>query len=304
MEKVQVNGYAKINLALDIVGKREDGYHEVDMLMNTLALHDVITLEKRDSGIEVHCEGAELPEGEGNIAWRAAALMQKTWPHIGGVSIRIRKRIPVAAGLAGGSADAAAVLEGINQLYDIGASGEELEALAPGLGADVAFSLRKGTARARGIGERLTTLMPLRTLPVLLVKPDISVSTAGVYGQVRLDTLGERVGIDRICDLLKEGAYQDLQENCFNVLEPVTVSMHPEIAEIEAWIRRENPLLCMMSGSGPTVFAIFEDGKQANAMYDACRSRWENCEVILTGTYDGVSDISTSRWEDLCWKTD
>ena len=300
MKQVTVNGYAKINPVLNIKGRYQNGYHEVDMLMNTLELHDTVEMEAIPEGIETVCEGAELPAGEGNIAWRAAALMQETFPEVGGVRIRIQKRIPVAAGLAGGSADAAAVLEGMAALYLPGLSKEKLIQLAPRLGADVAFSLMKGTARAQGIGEVLTGLSPLPRLWTVLVKPDVAVSTKEVYERYDAQEAVERREVEKALSVLESGLFGRLQEVCFNVLEPVTVKLHPEIRRIEEMMKAYGPLLCQMSGSGPTVFALFDDRKAAGALYHACKQQWDTYDVILTATYDGVSVLSTDGLEELC----
>ncbi|MDO5696102.1 MAG: 4-(cytidine 5'-diphospho)-2-C-methyl-D-erythritol kinase [Eubacteriales bacterium] len=283
MTMITVRGHAKINLALDVCSRRTDGYHEVDMLMCSLDLHDTITLRPTDGDITVQVEGTALPTGRENIAYRAAALFRDRFA-TGGVKMNIRKRIPVAAGLAGGSADAAAVLAGMAALYEPTMPQRTWAVLAPELGADVAFAIRRGTARATGIGTTLKDLPHIGGLPVLLVKPPVGVSTAETYRQFDAGFPDVRPDIETMMEKLKTGELNGLSRYAANVLEPVTMAHHPRIQEIKNVLQSSNPVLCLMSGSGPTVFALYGDQATAEKMYVAAGKLWKDCEVLLTST--------------------
>ncbi|NLG83626.1 MAG: 4-(cytidine 5'-diphospho)-2-C-methyl-D-erythritol kinase [Firmicutes bacterium] len=250
---------AKINLSLDVRGRRPDGYHELDTVFQSLALHDTVILRPARTGIEVVCDSREIPCGPQNLAYRAAAVGQKIYGVDHGVHIILQKRIPVGAGMGGGSADAAAVLQALPTLWGLPALPEErLHALARELGADVPFCLLGGTARGRGIGDLLEPLPPLTGLEVLLVKPAVCLSTAEVYA--RLDPariVHPEMGaiVEAICrrDLLTLGRLAG------NVLEAPAREMAPEIEEIKAALRAAGAAVALMTGSGPTVFGLAEE---------------------------------------------
>ena len=253
---LKIEGKAKINLTLDILGKRPDGYHEVSMIMQSIALHDTLSLEKRREGIGLKINVPWMKADESNLVWKAAALVQERCGLKGGVNIRLTKRIPVAAGLAGGSADAAAVLRGMDRLYGLGLSDEELCALGAELGSDIPFCLMGGTMLSTGRGEVLRRLKGMPTAWVVLAKPRVSVSTAWAYQNY------DEQGAERHPDnaLVEQKIIaQDLKEMApllCNVLESVTIKKYEVIERYKQLMLEKGALMSMMSGSGPTVFGL------------------------------------------------
>lgn len=261
---VKERAYAKINLGLDVLRKRPDGYHEVKMIMQTVDICDELTLEKREEpGIALRIEGAGLPADETNLAYRAAALLAEKKELGEGVSITLKKRIPIAAGMAGGSADAAAVLRGMNELFGLGYSVEELKKLGVTLGADVPYCIEGGTMLSEGIGEILTPLSPPPPCHLVVAKPDIDVSTAFVYGHLRADKLSFHPDIDGMADALFRGDLKGITDRLGNVLETVTEREYPVIGRLKQKMRGTGAENALMSGSGPTVFGIYTDPEKA-----------------------------------------
>lgn len=282
MDSLVLNANAKINLSLDVLGKRQDGYHEIRMIMQSISLHDEVFIGISKDGVEVTCNKPWIPSGDKNIAYKAAALLMKKYQISKGVKIRINKNIPAAAGLAGGSTDAAAVLKGMNTLFSLGISNDELMILGKEIGADVPFCLMGGTALAEGIGEKLTCLSPLYDMSVVLVKPRISVSTAWVYSNLDLEKITSRPDTDFLVNAIEKKNILKLAQNMRNVLEDVTVSKYPVINEIKDVLVKNGALGSMMSGSGPTVFGIFEDKQSAKKAYSTLRNgKWE-CYIAET----------------------
>ena len=259
--------YAKINLSLDILGTLPNGYHEVRMIMQSLQLHDTVTLKiTAATGITMTCSDASLPVDEHNLAYRAAALFCNTYQIAEGIELHLEKKIPVAAGLAGGSSDAAAVLRGLNEMYGHPATAEELAALGVKLGADLPYCLMLGTALSEGIGERLTTLPAAPDCHCLLVKPAAGASTKQIYTDY--DALVQTTNIkhpvtDALLSALSSGSYHTLVSGLCNVLEPVTMRLVPDIAAIKETLQSLDADGVLMSGSGPTVFALFSDLEKA-----------------------------------------
>ncbi len=277
MNKLTMEAPAKINLGLDVLRRRPDGYHDLRMVMQTISLKDELVLTKTEEPgifltVESEREG-ELPADNKNLAYRAAALLRREFPQLGGVRIQLKKRIPIAAGLAGGSTDAAATLLGINRLFDLGLSLPELQKRGVTLGADIPYCLMKGTALAEGIGERLTRLPKAPACHVLLAKPDVSVSTAWVYQNLHLTEDTVHPDIDEMMRCLAEGNLTKLCACLGNVLETVTIPAHPVIARIKAQMREAGALGALMSGSGPTVFGLFDSREKAE---DCRRAILEN----------------------------
>lgn len=274
-----VKAHAKINLALDVLGTRPDGYHELETIMQTLELHDELEITAAPD-ITLAVQGADLPAGPENLAYRAAALLRERAGHAGGAEIRLAKRIPLAAGLAGGSADAAAVLRGLNELWHLGLGPAELAAWGAEIGSDVPFCLYGGTALVRGRGEAVTPLRDLPPLGVVLVKPPFGVSTAEVYR--RYDTLANPPypGCKRMLAAAKRGDAAGLAACLINSLEPVTMSLHPVIDTIKRELSAAGALGVLMSGSGPTVFGLFEN--RAAAVRAAGMIRQEDYWVAAT----------------------
>lgn len=260
---ITVEGNAKINLTLDILGKRPDGYHEVAMVMQSIGLHDTLTLSKISSGIELTLDVPGLEADERNLAWRAARLLLDGEGVKGGVRIALTKRIPIAAGLAGGSADAAAVLRGVNALYELGLTQAELCAYGAKLGSDIPFTIVGGTMLATGRGEVLEALDPVPPFWVVLAKPKISVSTAWAYK--RYDEQGAEQHPDNaaIIQAIAKCDRAGIASLLCNVLERVTIKQYPVIAAYKEWMMEKGALASMMSGSGPTVFGLFSAEEEA-----------------------------------------
>jgi 4-diphosphocytidyl-2-C-methyl-D-erythritol kinase len=281
MEKINMKCPAKINLSLDILGKRSDGYHELRMIMQSIDLVDELFLEKTNNGIGIYCDNIAVPTDQTNICYKVAKKLFDKYSIKGGINIKIIKRIPVAAGLAGGSTDAAGLIEGINSLYELGMSNEEMFKLGLSVGADVPFCLLKGTALAEGIGEILT---PLKTLEAwcVIAKPSIAVSTASVFQDYRSDEVLHHPNTELLIRLVNEGDLPKLAENMINVLESVTIKRHEIIYHIKNIMREYEALGSLMSGSGPTVFGIFDNKADAEKCYHRLSDYLD--EVYLTKT--------------------
>lgn len=261
-DRLELKAYGKINLGLDVVRKREDGYHEVRMIMQTVNLHDRITMEKTEAaGIRTETNLPYVPDGEGNLAYRAAKLLADEFNLADGVSIKIRKFIPVAAGMAGGSTDAAAVLVGMNRLFGLGLTKKELMKRGVKLGADVPYCIMRGTALSEGIGEILTELPAAPQCHVVLAKPQVSVSTKAVYGKLRVNELKpeEHPDIDGMAAAIRAKDLDGIIARLGNVLETVTIPDHPEIGTIKEILLENGAEGALMSGSGPTVFGIYKN---------------------------------------------
>lgn len=263
MNIVEMKAYAKVNLGLDVVRRLDNGYHEVKMIMQAVDIFDTITLQKADAGIALTADSTQVPCDENNLIYKAAALMKKTY-HIGeGVAIHLKKRIPVAAGMAGGSTDAAAVLKGMNQLFSLDLKKEELMTLGLTLGADVPYCIMGGTALACGIGEKLTALPDIPRCYILVAKPDLAVSTKYVYENLNLSGIATHPDIDGMVHAISKGNMQGIVKRMSNVLESVTETKYPVIAQIKKYMVNNGALMALMSGSGPTVFGIYNSEKDA-----------------------------------------
>lgn len=282
MNSIELNARAKINLSLDVVGKRPDGYHDIRMIMQTVSLRDRVYLEIIPKGIEIGSDCRWIPSNSDNIAYKAADLLIKEYNISSGVRIRIKKEIPVAAGLAGGSSDAAAVLKGMNILFKLGISEPDILSLGKRIGADVPFCIKGGTMLAEGIGEVLTDLGSLPGLDIVLVKPKISVSTAWVYKNLDLGNVTNRPDTSLLLAAIKENKIDVIAQNMKNVLESVTVKKYAVIEEIKNRLVRCGAAGSMMSGSGPTVFGIFRDKNSALKAVEYLKcDRW-NCYYTET----------------------
>lgn len=283
MREIKLKARAKINLSLDVLRKRPDGYHEVKMIMQTLALHDVVKVNVTDEGIRIHCNSPWVPNDDQNIAYKAAVLMIQHFKIQKGVSIDIDKRIPVAAGLAGGSSNAAAVLKAMNELFSLGIQDKELMSIGKTIGADVPYCIKGGTMLSEGIGEILSPLDSMPEIPILLIKPKIGVSTGWVYKNLQADKIQSRPMTDDLIQAISKKDMGMLSSNMKNVLEGVTIPKHPIIQEIKEKLLSLGASGSMMSGSGPTVFGIFETQEVAKKAWEDTHedSRWES---ILTHT--------------------
>ncbi len=257
--------YAKINLGLDVIRRREDGYHEVKMIMQTVSLYDVLTFEKAAAGITVTTDKDELPGDENNLVYKAAKLLTETYRVKEGVRIELRKNIPMAAGMAGGSTDAAAVFHGMNELFGLGMTEQEMCRLAVKIGADVPYCIQGGTALAEGIGEILTKLPDLPDCPLLIAKPDIEVSTKYVYENLHAEELRRHPDMDGMRKAVENGDLAGITKRMENVLETVTIEKYPVIREIKDFMKGNGARNALMSGSGPTVFGVYEAEEKAEA---------------------------------------
>ena len=280
---IKIEGNAKINLTLDILGKRPDGYHEVAMVMQSVGLHDTIEMDKAKEGISLSINVPWLRADEKNLAWRAAALMQQEYGLPGGVKMRLTKRIPVAAGLAGGSADAAAVLRGMDQLYELGLSEDKLCELGARLGSDIPFCLRRGTMLATGRGEVLTRLADMPETWVVLAKPRISVSTAWAYQNYDEQGAEQHPDNERIQQEIARGDRKGVAKLLCNVLESVTIKRYAVISRYKELMLEQGAMASMMSGSGPTVFGLVENRGTANKIADCLRASTK-ADVFVTRT--------------------
>lgn len=283
MNAVEIRARAKINLSLDVLRKREDGYHDVKMIMQLVELHDRVLLEIVPEGIHVITDCPWLPSGSRNIAYKAAELMKSCCDIKGGVRINIKKRIPVAAGLAGGSSDAAAVLKGMNRLFKLKLSESELVDIGKQVGADVPYCIKGGTMLAEGIGEILTGLSSLPKLSILLVKPKVHISTKWVYENLDLSEVKKRPDTEMLIKAIDEKNIAVLCQNMVNVLETVTIKRYGVINEIKSRLNSLGAVGSLMSGSGPTVFGVFEDKRQALSAYKALKKH--NWYCYLTETF-------------------
>ena len=269
MREIKLKARAKINLGLDVVRKREDGYHEVRMIMQMINLYDRITLRRStEPGIRVTTNLPYLPVNEDNLVYRAAKLLMEEFKVTEGAEIELQKYIPVAAGMAGGSSDAAAVMVGVNRIFHLGLTKKQLMERGVKIGADVPFCIMRGTALAEGIGEVLTPLPAMPHCSLVIAKPKIHVSTKFVYGNLKVNELKEHPDIDGQVQALREGSLEQLVAKMGNVLETVTVPAYPVIDEIKRTMLKNDAMGAMMSGSGPTVFGIFEREERAQ---EVCR---------------------------------
>lgn len=282
MEEYRLKAFAKINLGLDVVGRLPDGYHQVRMIMQNIGIYDELTLRKAEASITVTTDSGELPTDEGNLVYRAAKLMFEKYGIGSGIRIHLQKNIPIAAGLAGGSADAAAAMLGICRLFGLDIPLEQLMQDGVSIGADVPYCILGGTALAEGIGEKLTPLPPIPPCYILVAKPEAAISTKYVYEH--LDALGipRHPDISGMEDAIRQNSLPEILERMENVLEAVTIPVCPVIASIKEQMRGSGALNCLMSGSGPTVFGIFTDQAAGQAAYRQMKESSLAKQVFLT----------------------
>ena len=287
MDRLELKALGKINLGLDVLGRRENGYHDVRMVMQTVYLYDRIIMKKsKTPGIRLETNLYYLPVNENNLAYQAAQMLMDEFHIEEGVSIQLDKHIPVAAGMAGGSSNAAAVLFGMNRMFSLGLSQKELMERGVKLGADVPYCIMRGTVLAEGIGEILTPLSPMPKCYVLIAKPAISVSTKMVYEKLDSHEIEDHPDIDGILAGLKAGDLKKVAGSMGNVLERVTVDAYPVIDQIKNMMIKEGALNAMMSGSGPTVFGIFEEKATARKAADAIRDARLTKQVYVTNIHN------------------
>ncbi len=286
MREIELKALAKINLALDVLGRRENGYHDVKMVMQTIYLYDDVRLEIREeSGIVLESNLNFLPTDERNIAYKAAKLLMDEFGVKQGVKITLKKRIPVAAGLAGGSANAAAVLWGINRLFHLRLSNKELMDRGGRLGADVPYCIMRGTVLAEGVGEILTPLSSMPKCYILIAKPAAHVSTKEVYEKLDAVEIRQHPDIDGMLDAIEKNDLVGIASKLGNVLEEVTITDYPVIEEIKDVMKEHGALNAMMSGSGPTVFGIFTDKDAGQRAIRILNKKGIAKQVFLTNVH-------------------
>ncbi|MGN1146095.1 MAG: 4-(cytidine 5'-diphospho)-2-C-methyl-D-erythritol kinase [Acetatifactor sp.] len=282
MNEYQIKAYAKINLGLDVVRRLENGYHEVKMIMQTVNLYDELTLKRTTAGIRLTSDSGELPLDENNLIYKAARLMQEHYGIAEGVSVKLKKNIPIAAGMAGGSTDAAATMLAMKELFGLETSKAELMKLGVKIGADVPYCILGGTALAEGIGEKLTPLPKAPECHLLVAKPDINVSTKYVYEHLDAAGVTKHPDIDGMVNAIERGSLQGIIERLGNVLETVTISAYPVISVIKDRMKELGAQGSLMSGSGPTVFGIFTEQEKAIRAYEEIKSEQLAKQLFVT----------------------
>jgi len=283
--KIDCKAYAKVNLGLDVLRRREDGYHDVKMVMQTVDLFDSISVEDIESGIVITSDADFVPTDESNLMYKAAKLLMDEFSVDKGVKMHLEKRIPVAAGMAGGSTDAAAVLKAVNTLFDLKLSDEELMKRGVKIGADIPYCIMGGTALSEGIGEVLTKIDGMPKSIILIAKPSVSVSTKYVYENLNANGLKHHPDIDGMVESIKAGDLYGVTKKMENVLETVTVKKYPEIDTIKQFMKDNGALNSIMSGSGPTVFGLYDDMEAANKAYEELQKVNIAKQLFLTRLY-------------------
>ena len=283
---ISLKALAKINLGLDVVRRREDGYHEVRMIMQTIHLYDRLDIKRtKEPGIQIQTNLSFLPVNENNLIYKAAKLLMDEFSITDGVSVKLDKRIPVAAGMAGGSTDAAAMLIGVNRLFSLGLTKRQLMERGVQIGADVPYCIMRGTALAEGIGEKLTRLPDMPFCHILIAKPPVNVSTKLVYENLDSTQIKSHPDIDGIIEAIKLKDVALVASRMGNVLESVTVPLYPVIDSIKRDMIEHGAINAMMSGSGPTVFGIFPDEQSMIACQQFLRQKGEARQVYTTETF-------------------
>ena len=287
MDEIKLKALAKINLGLDVVRRREDGYHEVRMVMQTIHLYDQLLIQKSETpGIQIHSNLSFLPVNENNLVYKAGKLLMDEFDIHTGVSVELNKRIPVAAGMAGGSTDAAAMMYGMNQLFGLKLKRKDLMERGVQIGADVPYCIMRGTALAEGIGEKLSSLPPMVKCPVLIAKPAVSVSTKFVYQNLKLNEQTPHPDIDALITDIRNSDLDNICADMGNVLETVTIPNYPVIAQIKEQMLKSGAKASMMSGSGPTVFGLFGDEETARRARAEMKASGLAKQVYLTSIYN------------------
>jgi 4-diphosphocytidyl-2-C-methyl-D-erythritol kinase len=292
MDKIDLVAHAKVNLTLDVLGKREDGYHEVEMIMQTIDLHDRISFTKIDTGIEIISNHPEVPIDKSNLIYKVAEMLFEEFELTGGLRVNLDKRIPVAAGLAGGSSNAAATLVAINRLWNLGLTSEQLAKIGGKLGADIPFCIEGGTQLATGIGTDLKELPKCPQLYLVLINPPFSVSTAKVYGNLNLDQVAKHPSTDKVIKALQEQDREVIINNLDNLLENVTLKFYPEVANLKDKVA-ELADKALMSGSGPTILGFVSGIKEAEKIKNKLEKELtrEHKIVVAKTVNHGITEI-------------
>ncbi|MBU4542145.1 MAG: 4-(cytidine 5'-diphospho)-2-C-methyl-D-erythritol kinase [Firmicutes bacterium] len=291
MNRVILKARAKVNLSLDVIGIREDGYHEMKMINHSIELADVLTFESRDQGIVLTSNEETMPLDERNLVIKAARKLQEQFAIKQGVKIHLEKKIPAQAGLAGGSSDAAATLKGLNTLWQLGLSQAELLAIGVTIGADVPYCLFGGTALVEGIGEKITPLKNLQKMAILVVKPDIDIATPWAFKKLDNSIIKKHPDIDAIMAMLEDCNYDQLKEAVGNVFETIAFADYPEIAAIKKEMLAHGALMSVMSGSGSTVIGYYRDQEMAVKAWQHFKEKFTLCFLSKTEESGGEDDV-------------
>ncbi len=287
MDSIRLKARAKINLSLDVLGKREDGYHDVRMVMQTIGIYDRLIITKiPEDEIRIQSNLFYLPINENNLIYKAAKLLKDEFGFSGGVDVNLNKFIPVAAGMAGGSTDAAATLFGINKIYELGLSQNKLMELGVQIGADVPYCIMRGTALAEGIGEQLSRLKPVPHMWIVVAKPPINISTKLVYEQLDMNDIIYHPNVNKMIQAINKESIEEIAANMGNVLERVTIPLYPIIDSIKNDMLSHGAINAMMSGSGPTVFGIFPNERTALNCQAYLKLKKEAKQVYITETFN------------------
>ena len=285
MDKILIKAYAKINLTLNVLRRLENGYHELEMIMQSVGLHDTVEVEKNDSGnIRVFTDSSKVPLGQDNTAYRAAEGIIEKYGLKSGVDIHIKKRIPVAAGLAGGSADAAAVIKAMRGLFLPSVPVEKFQKFASAIGKDVPFCLKNGTAFAFGLGDKLVYIKDCPLFYTVIAKPDIDVSTAAVYNALKIEDIKKRPDTKAMLQAIDTSDAKAVSDNVLNVLETVTAVKYPVICRLKEFMINNSALASAMSGSGPSVFGLFDSEQKAQFVCESIKKEFGITEVYSTQT--------------------
>ncbi len=287
MDSIRLKARAKINLSLDVLGKREDGYHDVRMVMQTIGIYDRLIITKiPEDEIRIQSNLFYLPINENNLIYKAAKLLKDEFGFAGGVDVNLNKFIPVAAGMAGGSTDAASTLFGINKIYELGLSQNKLMELGVQIGADVPYCIMRGTALAEGIGEQLSRLKPVPHMWIVVAKPPINISTKLVYEQLDMNDIIYHPNVNKMIQAINKESIEEIAANMGNVLERVTIPLYPIIDSIKNDMLSHGAINAMMSGSGPTVFGIFPNERTALNCQAYLKLKKEAKQVYITETFN------------------
>lgn len=281
MEELNLKSYAKINLALEVLYKREDGYHEIESIMQQISLYDELLFMDNKDGIIIESNSKEVPLDSSNLVYKVWEKMKEITGIDRGLKIKIHKKIPVAAGLAGGSSNGAMTFKAINQLWDLKLSDDELIKIGTSIGADIPFCIRGGTAKAGGIGEKLTKLKPFKDKDILIANPGIPISTAYAYSKV--DLVGERCNFDEMIKAMEKEDLNQVSNKLYNRLEKVIIGENPIIQDIKNSMIKHGALGALMSGSGSTVFGIYDDKEKmefANRKLSETIEKVYSCKTI------------------------
>lgn len=284
LKELHLNAYGKVNLALNVLGPRDDGYHEVETVLHTIDLHDAVTLREREEGIEVRTDSPAVPQDARNMVVKAAQVLRDTFGVQRGVEIEIRKGIPVASGLGGGSSDAAITLMGLVQMWKIRLNGRGLLSLAASLGSDVPFFLEGGAALARGRGERVSWLPTLPTTWMVLARPRVEVSTAWAYGNLDLSSVGSRPDATAVVEAMRREDLPGVGRLLGNVFEDLLVRTHPVVGDLKRRILAGEAYGAALSGTGPTVFGLMANEAAARKTAEDL-SALPDVEVLVSRTF-------------------